>query len=87
MLGIVAVMTLLAQSTKILWVTILWLMIEVGYRQDYVCVLSRLRIVAEGVVLNTAELAAVDSPLQYPFSYLLPVLRVARFVFGFNGHL
>ena len=77
MLCIISVVTPLTQGSQIIVRAVFGGVVEVCYRQDDVCVLTRLRIIAKCVVLHSAELAAVARSLQYPFPYLLPVLRVS----------
>ena len=85
-LGIIAVMTPLAQSTKILWVTILWLMIEVCHRQNDICKFPSLLIPTVRMILYTTELTAVFCSLQYGCSYLFPVGRITALVLWSYWH-
>lgn len=85
-LGIIAVMTLLAQSTKILWVTILWLMVEVCHRQNDISKFPCLLIQTVRVILYTTELTVVFCSLQYGCSYLFPVGRITAFILWSYWH-
>lgn len=44
-------------------------------------------ILADGIVLNAAELAAVMGPLKDACADLLPVLRISGFIFWFYWHI
>lgn len=44
-------------------------------------------VVADGIVLNPAELAAIMSPLKNACADLLPVLRISGFIFWFYWHI
>ena len=44
-------------------------------------------VLADGIVLDAAELAAVMGPLKDACADLLPVLRISGFVFWFNRHI
>ena len=79
-------MTPLAQCFQIILQAIFGSVVEVGNRKHDVCVLTCLRVVSVSVIFYPTELASVICSFQNPFSYLLPILRIARFVFGFNGH-
>lgn len=86
-LCIIAVMALLAQSTKIIWVTILWLMVEMGYCQNYMSKFTCLLIPTVGVILNATELTAVIGSLQYGCSYLFPVGRITALILWSYWHI
>lgn len=86
MLSVILIMATLTKRTEIGWVTILWCVVKVGYSENYPCILACLRIVAVGVVLNSAELTTIISALQYLRSYLLPVLRITRSIFWLYWH-
>lgn len=60
----------------------LWNIVEVSY-----CQYNFAAILADCIVLYSAELAPVVSSLQNPLPYLLPILRVSSFVFRFNWHI
>lgn len=60
----------------------LWNIVEVSYCQH-----NFTSILADCIVLYSAELAAVIGSLQNPLPYLLPILRVSAFVFGLNWHI
>lgn len=44
-------------------------------------------ILADGIVLNAAELAAIMGPLKNACTDLLPVLRISGFIFWFYWHI
>ena len=77
---VVAVVAALTQCPQVLVRTILHHFIHVCYGEDDVSHLARLLVEAVGVVFHSAKLASVLRPLQYPFSYLLPLLGVAAAV-------
>ena len=86
MLCVILVVTPLAQCFQVIIRAVFWRMVEVGNRQHNICVLTSLWVVAISVIFHPTELAAVICSFQNPFSYLLPILWIARFVFWFNGH-
>lgn len=77
MFCIILVVTPLTQGSQIIVRAVFGGVVEVCYRQDDVCVLPCLRIIAVSMIFDSAELAAVFRSLQNPFPYLLPVLRVS----------
>ena len=85
-LCIISVVTPLTQGSQIIVRAVFGGVVEVCYRQDDICVLARLRIIAVCVVLHSAELAAVLCSLQYPFPYLFPVIRVSWLVLRLYRH-
>lgn len=82
MLCVVCVMALLAKRPKVCRVAVLWSMVEVRNSQH-----DPAPVLSDGIVLNPAELAAVICPFKDACAYLLPVLRVSRFIFWFNRHI
>lgn len=85
-LCIISVVTPLTQGSQIIVRAVFGSVVEVCYRQDDVCVLLCLRIMAVCVVFHSTELAAVVRTLQYPFPYLFPVLRVSGLVLRLYRH-
>ena len=82
MLCIIGQMTLLAQGPQVLRRTVLRLMIQVSDGEHHLR-----SVIADGVVLHPAELAAVPCPIENMGTDLLPVLRIPSLVFGTDGHL
>ena len=78
MFGIVPVVTSLAESTKILKITILGSMVEMSDGENYLDRFGELPVLRSylwhiTMVLDSTELTTVVSPLQDLQSYILPV--------------
>ena len=78
MLGIVPVVTSLAECSKILRITILGSMVEMSDGENYLDRFGELPVLCAclghiTIVLNSTELTTVVSPLQDLHSYILPV--------------
>ncbi|WP_314351320.1 hypothetical protein [Segatella oris] len=54
-----------------------WSMVKVRYRQDNSCQVSRVLVIAIGVILYTTEFTASMCPFKNGSSNLLPVPRIA----------
>ena len=87
MLGIISVVTCLAEGTQVLRFAVLRCMVEVCNSEHNLHHLTRFLVHKVGVVFLSAELTAVASTFKNGGSYILPVLRISLFVFWFNRHI
>ena len=91
MFGIVPVVTSLAESTKILKITILGSMVEMSDGENYLDRFGELPVLRSylwhiTMVLDSTELTTVVSPLQDLHSYILPIRRISFLVFWSYRH-
>lgn len=85
MLCVIPIVARLAQGSEIFWSAIFGDMVEVGNCKHNLNHLT-LSIGYYRMILSTAELAAIVSPLQDLFTYLLPVLWIAALIFRSYRH-
>ena len=91
MLGIVPVVTSLAECSKILRITILGSMVEMSDGENNLHYYRTIPILRSclwhiTIVLNPTELTTVVSPLQDLHSYILPIRRISFLVFWSYRH-
>ena len=91
MLGIVTVVTSLAECTKILGITILGRVVEVSYGKNYLRHYRTIPVLCAclwhiTIVLNPTELTTVVSPLQDLHPYILPVRRISFLILWSYRH-
>ena len=86
MLGIISIVACLAEGTQVFRVAVLRRVVEVCNSEHHLHRLARLLIHEVGMILLSAELAAIVSTLKNGGSYVFPILRVSFFVFWLNWH-
>ena len=87
MLGIISVVTCLAKGTQVFWFAVLRCVVEVCNSEHHLHLLSCFLVHKVGMILLSAELAAIVGTFKNCGSYVFPILGVSLFVFWFDRHV